>query len=87
MDTICGVRVQQKTVRFILKTMDPDGERLRSIHKQRRRGPNFWYIWVVITLFYHMDFSFIVLKIGYPGRYCVAQTFYTKKSQVCGKTV
>ena len=47
----------------------------------------FWYIWVVITLSYHMDFSFIVLKIGYPGRYCVAQTFYTKKSQVCGKTV
>ena len=41
MDTICRVRVQQKTVRFILKTMDPDGERLRSIHKQRRRGPNF----------------------------------------------
>ena len=50
-------------------------------------APIFWYIWVVITLSYHMDFSFIVLKIGYLGRYCVAQTFYTKKSQVCGKTV
>ena len=31
-----------ETVRFILKTMDPDGERLCSIHKQRRRGPNFF---------------------------------------------
>ena len=26
---------------FILKTIDPDGERLCSIHKQRRRVPNF----------------------------------------------
>ena len=38
MDTICGVRVQQKTAILILKTMDPDGERLCSIHKQSRRG-------------------------------------------------
>ena len=42
MDTIYGVRVQQN----ILKTMDPDGERLCSIHKQSRRGSD---------LFVHMD--------------------------------
>ena len=41
MDTICGVRVQQKTARLILKTIDPDGERLCSIHKQSRRGSDY----------------------------------------------
>ena len=41
MDTICGVRVQQKTAILILKTIDPDGERLCSIHKQSRRGSAF----------------------------------------------
>ena len=41
MDTICGVRVQQKTARLILKTIGPDGERLCSIHKQSRRGSDF----------------------------------------------
>ena len=46
MDTICGVRVQQKTAMFILKTMDLDGERLCSIHKQSRHG---------FDLLVHMD--------------------------------
>ena len=41
MDTICGVTVQQKTARFTLKTIDPDGERLCSIHKQSRRRSDF----------------------------------------------
>ena len=41
MDTICCVRVQQKTARLILKTIDPDGERLCSIHKQSRHGSDF----------------------------------------------
>ena len=46
MDTICGVRAQQKTAMLILKTMYPDGERLCSIHKQSRRGSD---------LLVHMD--------------------------------
>ena len=41
MDTICGVRVQQKTARLILKTIDPDCERLCIIHKQSRHGSDF----------------------------------------------
>ena len=41
MDTICGVRVQQNTARLILKTIDPDGERLCSIHKQSWCASNF----------------------------------------------
>ena len=57
MDTICCVRVQQKTVRFILKTMDPDGERLCSIHKQRRRRPNFLV---------HMDSDYNLLPHRFP---------------------
>ena len=56
MDTLCGVRVQQKPVRFILKTMDPDDERLRSIHKQRRRGPNFLV---------HMGSYYTILPYGF----------------------
>ena len=40
-DIIRGVRVHQKTAGHILKTMDPDGERLCSIHKRRRHGSNF----------------------------------------------
>ena len=46
MDTICGVRAQQKTAMLILKIMYPDGERLCSIHKQSRRGSD---------LLVHMD--------------------------------
>ena len=46
MDTICGVRVQQKTAMLILKTMDPVGERPCSIHKQSRRSSD---------LLVHMD--------------------------------
>ena len=46
MDTICGVRVQPKTAMLILKTMDPDGERLCSFHKQSRSGSD---------LLVHMD--------------------------------
>ena len=65
---------------FIFKTMDPDSERLCSIHKQRRRAPISWYIWLVITISYHMGFQFMVLKMGSPGRYCGAQTFNTIKN-------
>ena len=46
MGIICGVRIQQKTAMLILKTMDPDGERLWCIHKQSRRGSD---------LLVHMD--------------------------------
>ena len=67
MDTIYGVRVQQKTVRFILKTMDPDVERLCSIHKEGV-APISWYIWIAITISYHIGFPFMVLKMGSPGR-------------------
>ena len=27
-----------------------------------------WYIWLVITISYHMGFQFMVLKMGSPGR-------------------
>ena len=64
MDTICGVRVQRKTVRLILKTMDPDGERLCC-----RYG---------LLLQFPTNFPVMVLKMGSPGRYCGAQTFNTK---------
>ena len=77
----------KKKTMLILKTMDPDGERLCSIHKQSRRGPDFWYIWIVITISYHKSFPFLVLKMGSPRIYCGAKTFNTKKSQVCGMTV
>ena len=46
MDTICGMRVQQKTAMLILKTMDPDGDRLCSFYKQSRSGSD---------LLVHMD--------------------------------
>ena len=55
-----------------LKTMDPDGLRLCSIHKLRRRNyisivvPISWYIWIVITISYHMGIPFMVLKMGSP---------------------
>ena len=86
MDTICGVRVQQKTAMLILKTMDPDGERLCSFHKVGV-VPICWYIWIVITISYHKSFPFLVLKMGSPRIYRGAKTFNTKKSQVCGRTV
>ena len=80
METICGVRVQQKTARLILKTIDPDGERLCSIHKQSRHGPISWYIWIVITISYHKSFPFLVLhvKMGSPRIYSRVKTFNTK---------
>ena len=78
--------VQQKTALLILKTMDPDGERLCSIHKVGV-VPICWYIWIVITISYHKSFPFLVLKMGSPRIYCGAKTFNTKKSQVCGMTV
>ena len=57
MDTICGVRVHQKTARLILKTIDPDGERLCSIHKQSRRGSDFLV---------HMDSYYNLLPKEFP---------------------
>ena len=42
---------------FILKTMDPDGERLCSIHKQRRRCSNFLV---------HMVSYYNLLPYGFP---------------------
>ena len=78
MHTKCGVRVQQKTARLILKTIDPDGERLCSIHKQSRHDPISWYIWIVITISYHKSFPFLVLKMGSPRIYSGAKTFNTK---------
>ena len=42
---------------FILKTMDPDGKRLCSIHKQRRRAPNFLV---------HMVGHYNLLPYGFP---------------------
>ena len=57
-----------------LKTMNPDGLRLCSIHKLTRRNyisivaPISWYIWIVMTISYHMGFPFMVLKMGSPGR-------------------
>ena len=72
---------------LILKTMDPDGERLCSIHIKVGMVPICWYIWIVITISYHKSFPFLVLKIGSPRIYCGAKTFNTKKSQVCGRTV
>ena len=50
-------------------------------------APISWHVWIVITISYHMGFPFMVLKMGSPGRYCGDQTFNTKQSQVCGKTV
>ena len=78
MDTICGVRVQQKTARLILKTIDPDRERLCSIHKQSGVVPISWYIWIVITISYHKSFPFLVLKMGSPSIYSGAKTFNIK---------
>ena len=57
MDTICGVRVQQKTAMLILKTKDPDGERLCSFHKQNRSGSN---------LLVHMDSYYNLLPYEFP---------------------
>ena len=54
MDTICGVRVQQKTVRFILKTMDPDGERPAG------KGLTSWLSFVVSSVS-------LSLSHWYPG--------------------
>ena len=46
LNTFCGVHVTQETVRIILKVIDAEGVRQRSIHRLRRRtytsdGPNF----------------------------------------------
>ena len=46
LNTMCGLRVTQETVRLVLKVIYPEGVRLRSIHRLRRRlyfnhGPNF----------------------------------------------
>ena len=57
-----------------LKRMDPDGWRLCTIHKLRRRtyisivAPISWYIWIVMTISYHMAFPFMLLSMGPPGR-------------------
>ena len=66
--------------------MDPDGVRLCSIHKLRRRNyisivaPVSWYIWIVMTISYHMGIPFMVLKVGSPGRCCGSQVVNTKKN-------
>ena len=72
--------------------MDPDGLRLCSIHKLRRRNyisivvPISWYIWIVITISYHMGIPFMVLKMGSHGDAVGLRRLTPKKSQVCGKT-
>ena len=87
MDTICGVRAQQKTAMLILKTMYPDGERLCSIHKQSRRGSDLLVHMDSYYISYHKSFPFLVLKMGSPRIYGGTKTFNTKTSQVCGRTV
>ena len=72
---------------LILKTMDPDGERLVVFTNKVGVVPICWYIWIVITISYHKSFPFLVLKMGSPRIYCGAKTFNSKKSQVCGMTV
>lgn len=62
LNTCCGVRVTQETVRIVLRIMDPDGVRLRKIHRLRRRayfncGPNFLI---------HMDGYDKLLPYGFP---------------------
>ena len=65
--------------------MNPDGVRLCSIHKLRRRNyisivaPVSWYIWIVMTISYHMGFPFRMLKMGSPGRCCGSQMVNTHK--------
>ena len=70
--------VQQKTAVLILKTMDPDGERLVVLKNKVGVVPICWYIWIVITISYHKSFPFLVLKMGSPRIYCGAKTFNTK---------
>ncbi|MEW8548726.1 MAG: hypothetical protein AB2693_34930, partial [Candidatus Thiodiazotropha sp.] len=62
LNTMCGLRVTQETVRLVLKVIDPEGVRLRSIHRLRRRlyfnhGPNFLV---------HIDGYDKLLPYGFP---------------------
>ena len=53
----CESTTENSIVRLFLKTLDPDGERLCSIHKRRRRGP----IFIV-----HVDSYYNLLLYGFP---------------------
>ena len=87
MDTICGVRVQQKTAMLILRQWILMVNDFVVFTNKVVVVPICWYIWIVITISYHKSFPFLVLKMGFPRIYRGAKTFNTKKSQVCGRTV
>ena len=65
---------------FILKTMDPDSKRLCSIHKQRRRAPNFLVHMVSYYNLLPYGLPIHGARMGSPGRYCGAQTFNNIKN-------
>ena len=50
MDTICGVRAQQKTAVLILKTMDLMVNDFVVFTNKVGVVPICWYIWIVITI-------------------------------------
>ena len=74
MDTICGVRIQQKTGRQLILMVND------FVVFTNKVGvvPISWYIWIVITISYHKSFPFLELKMGSPRIYSGAKTFNTK---------